>query len=69
MSETKIDKEFKAKQDYLQFHVMNVAPIMDKLLAAKTKEERAKFQMEIVSVIENAGHQKEANDMKAMFNL
>ncbi|MEB2282913.1 hypothetical protein LAV73_23630 [Lysinibacillus xylanilyticus] len=71
METQKIQKDVNvSSQDYLTFHLINVEPKMQELVAAeKTKKARAKLQREIVAIIKNAGYHREATQMKAMFNL
>ncbi len=70
MENQKIQKDVNvSSQDYLTFHLINVEPKMQELVAAETKKARAKLQREIVAIIKNAGYHREATQMKAMFNL
>lgn len=71
METQKIQKDVNiSSQEYLTFHLTNVEPKMQELVAEeKTKKARAKLQREIVAIIKNAGYHREAMQMKAMFNL
>lgn len=57
------------KQQYLTFHLINVEPKIQEIIAAQTKKERRKIQREIITIIQDAGYNREAIQMKAMFNL
>lgn len=56
-------------QKYMIFHLENVEPKIQELVATPTKEGRRNLQMEIVKIIELAGYTNEAKEMTAMFNL
>lgn len=56
-------------EEYITFHLINVEPKIQELVAAETKKARAKLQREILAIIKNAGYHREAMQMKAMFNL
>lgn len=57
------------KQQYLTFHLINVEPKIQEIIAAQTKKERRKIQREIITIIQDGGYNCEAIQMKAMFNL